>query len=249
MLTKIKTDNEIAAMRSGGKILSDTLTYLAKYVKPGTTTGEISKMANKKVRSQGGSPAFFGYHGFPEPICISVNDEVVHGIPRRSRVLHDGDVVSLDLGVSYKGMIVDGATTIICGKSNPEIERLLKGTKQSLEGGTHCIRDGVKTGDIGSEIEKTLTAFNLGIVRDLVGHGVGHEVHEDPNIPNYGRKNTGSILRAGMTIAVEPMATLGKDGVYTDVDGWTIKTKDGSLAAHFEHTILITQDGAEILTA
>lgn len=248
MVTKIKTDSEIKAMRRGGRILAETLSYLAKKVKPGISTGELSNLAGKYVRSKGGSPAFLGYQGFPEAICISINDEVVHGIPRKTTVLHDGDVVSLDLGVCYQGMIVDSAITVICGASNPDKERLLEGTKRSLDSAIALIDDGIKTGDIGHAVESVLQRHDLGIVRDLVGHGVGHEIHEDPNIPNYGRKNSGVVLRSGMTIAVEPMATLGKEGVYTDVDGWTVKTRDGSLAAHFEHTILITDSGAEVLT-
>lgn len=248
MMTSIKTPAEIAALRKAGKILSETLTDLTQKIEPGVSAKSLSKRAGNLVHNKGGEPVFFGYHGFPEPICISINDEVVHGIPRDTARIKEGDVVSLDLGVRYKGMIADSAITVVCGRVSPELQHLLDYTKRSLEAGISVVHDGVRTGDIGAAIEAVLKAGKLGIVRDLVGHGVGHDIHEEPNIPNYGRKNTGAILRTGMTVAIEPMATLGKDAVFTDVDGWTVKTRDGSMAAHFEHTILVTDDGAEILT-
>lgn len=247
-MSRVKTPSEIEAMRVGGAMLAEVLRQTSSVVKPGITTKDVSVHAAKALKDVGAEPAFLGYNGFPEPICISVNDEVVHGIPKKSHVLRDGDVVSLDLGVTHKGMIVDSALTVICGASNSQKDRLLNYTNESLQEGLAVIRDGVKTGDIGYAIEKVLKRAKLGIVRDLVGHGVGHEIHEDPNIPNYGDRGRGVVLRKGMTIAVEPMATLGKDGVYTDVDGWTVRTRDESLAAHFEHTVLITDDGYEVLT-
>ncbi len=248
MMSRVKTASEIEAMRVGGAMLAEVLRQTSGAVQSGMTTKDVSVYAANVLKSVGAQPAFLGYNGFPEPICISVNDEVVHGIPKKSHVLCDGDVVSLDLGVIHKGMIVDSARTVICGTSNSEKDRLLKYTNESLQEGLAVIRDGVKTGDIGHAIETVLKRAKLGIVRDLVGHGVGHEIHEDPNIPNYGNRGRGVVLRKGMTIAVEPMATLGKDGVYTDVDGWTVRTRDESLAAHFEHTVLITDDGQEVLT-
>ena len=182
-------------------------------------------------------------------ICISINDEVVHGIPRADKIIHSGDLVSMDFGVTFEGMITDAATSVIVDRavSRQEIS-LLNDTKKSLEAGIAVIEDGVKVGTIGAAIEKVLSRNHYGIVRDLVGHGVGHQLHEDPNIPNYGRINTGPILHSGMTIAVEPMATLGSQDVTMDIDGWTVRTRDGSLAAHFEHTILITDNSFEILT-
>lgn len=247
-MTSVKTPAEITALRKAGKILAETLRDLEQRIEPGVSAKSLSKRAGNLIRNKGGEPVFFGYHGFPEPICISINDEVVHGIPRDTGTINEGDVVSLDLGVRYKGMIADSAITVVCGDASPEIAHLLEYTKRSLDAGISVVRDGVRTGDIGAAIEAVLKAAKLGVVRDLVGHGVGHDIHEEPNIPNYGRKNTGATLRSGMTVAIEPMATLGKEAVFTDVDGWTVKTRDGSLAAHFEHTVLVTDDGAEILT-
>lgn len=248
MFTRVKTDEEIEAMREGGKILAAVLQHLSPKVEVGASTKDLAKAAAKELKSLGGQPAFLGYQGFSEVICISLNDEVVHGIPKENNILKSGDVVSLDLGVMYKGMIVDSAITLVCGSSDQTRDNLLRYTKASLEEGLAVIHDGCRVGDIGFAVEKVLAGHGYGIVRDLVGHGVGHAIHEDPNIPNYGRKNTGVTLVAGMTLAIEPMATTGKDAVYTDEDGWTVKTKDGSLAAHFEHTILVTRDGCEILT-
>ena len=235
-------------MRIAGSMLSSVLEDTIAYIQEGMTTKDLSNFAGKQLHALGGEAVFLGYNGFPDPICISVNDEVVHGIPRSTTVLKDGDVVSLDFGVRYRGMIVDSARTVICGSASKETKRLLQLTESSLHEGLEVIKDGVKTGTIGHAIETVLKRAKLGIVRDLVGHGVGHQIHEDPNIPNYGRAGTGAVLRSGMTVAIEPMATLGKDAVYTDVDGWTVRTKDGSLAAHFEHTVLVTDNGYEILT-
>lgn len=249
MQTIIKTPSEIESMRLAGQMLARILDLLSGNVEAGISTKELSLQVTKELKKLGGEPAFLGYNGFPEPICISVNDEVVHGIPRSSKIINNGDVLSLDLGVRYKGMIVDSARTVTCGDVPPEITKLISVTESSLLEGLSVVKDGVKTGTIGNAIENVLNKSKLGIVRDLVGHGVGHHIHEDPNIPNYGRAGTGSVLRSGMTVAIEPMATLGKDGVYTDIDGWTVRTKDGSIAAHFEHTVLVTDRGCEILTA
>lgn len=248
MFTRVKTDVEIEAMRSGGKILAAVLQHLAPKVEPGISTKELSNLAAKELKSLGGQPAFLGYQGFPEVICISINDEVVHGIPKDTTILQSGDVVSLDLGVLYKGMIVDGAVTVVCGTSDQKRDNLLEYTRSSLDEGLAAIKDGCHVGDIGYAVQKVLDKHGYGIVRDLVGHGVGHAIHEDPNIPNYGQKNTGAKLVSGMTMAIEPMATTGRDAIYTDSDGWTIRTRDGSLAAHFEHTVLVTKGGCEILT-
>lgn len=251
MFTRVKTDDEIASMRRSGAILAHTLRTVSAAVAPGVTTKELADMARAELTSKGGKPAFLGYGAptpFPDVICISVNDEVVHGIPTKTRVLKDGDVVSLDLGVSVDGMITDAATTVVCGRSTPQLDEFLAHARKSLEAGLKVLKHGCRVGDISFAIEKALIRYDLGVVRDLVGHGVGHEVHEDPNIPNYGRKGTGPQLVKGMTLAIEPMATLGNHGVHVAEDGWTIKTNDGSLAAHFEHTILITETGCEILT-
>ena len=251
MYTRIKTDDEIKAMRASGKILAAVLRKLKEHTESGISTGELGEIAAREIKALGGEPAFLGYGSpipFPDVVCISVNDAVVHGIPSKETVLKNGDVVSLDLGVSYQGMITDAAITTVVGEAGPEVERLLIDTKKSLNAGLSVIKDGVQVGDISFAIQKVLERGGYGIVRDLVGHGVGHEVHEDPNIPNYGKKGSGPKLVAGMTLAIEPMATLGNYAVHLDHDGWTIRTNDGSLAAHFEHTILVTSAGYEILT-
>lgn len=238
-------------MRISGAILAHTLRAVAKAVVPGIATKELADIARKEISSRGGLPAFLGYGAptpFPDVICISVNDAVVHGIPKKDQVLQDGDLVSLDLGVVVGGMVSDGAITVVCGKSSPQKDEFLAHTRKSLDAGLKVIKHGCRVGDISYAIEKSLTKHKYGIVRDLVGHGVGHEVHEDPNIPNYGRRGTGPQLVRGMTLAIEPMATLGNYAVHTDKDGWTIRTNDGSHAAHFEHTVLITNTGCEILT-
>lgn len=249
MYTKVKTPAEIEAMRESGRMLATVLQELKKVIAPGQTTKYLDDIAAKELKALGGIPAFLGYQGYPAVICISVNDEVVHGIPSAQRILNEGDIVGLDFGVSYNGMITDSAISVIVGTSqSKEHELLLQKTEESLRAGIKQVKAGVRTGDIAAAVQAVLEPAGYGIVRDLVGHGVGHHVHEDPNIPNYGRKGTGERLEAGMTIAIEPMATLGGHGVTIDRDGWTIRTADHSLAAHFEHTVLITETGFEVLT-
>jgi methionyl aminopeptidase len=235
-------------MRESGRMLATVLSVLKPKVAPGITTKELADIARTELEKLGGTPSFLGYQGFPDVICISVNDEVVHGIPG-SRKLEEGDLVGLDFGVTYGGMITDSAITVIAGKAKDQRhEKLVRDTEAALTIGIGEVHDRVRTGDIGEAIEKFLKKNKYGIVRDLVGHGVGHQIHEDPNVPNFGRANTGPYLQAGMTIAIEPMVTLGGDAVFMAPDHWTIKTADGSMAAHFEHTVLITEDGAEIIT-
>ncbi len=247
MFTKVKTPAEIAAMRESGRMLAAVLELLVGRVQAGMTEKDVDRLADDELTRLGGKPAFKGYQGFPASLCISVNDAVVHGIPM-DRQLQTGDVVGLDFGVSYKDMITDAARTVVIGIPSPEIERLVTATKQSLDAGINAVRAGCHTGDIAASVQAVLDRAELGVVRDLVGHGVGHQVHEDPNVPNHGTAGQGPVLKAGMTIAIEPMATLGDWRVYTDRDGWTIRTYDGSLSAHFEDTVLITDKGAEILT-
>jgi methionyl aminopeptidase len=249
MTTRVKTATEILAMRESGRMLGLILSKLEALVEPGVSTKDLAVVAARELKALGVSAPFLGYQGFPDVICISLNDEIVHGIPRAERIIKDGDLVSLDFGVNYRGMITDSALTVIAGKSNnTQASDLIKYTAASLEAGIAAVKDNVRTGDIAAAVEAVLKKHRYGIVRDLVGHGVGHELHEDPNIPNYGRANTGPWLKAGMTIAIEPMATLGSEQVILKPDGWTVCTRDGSLSAHFEHTVLITNDGAEILT-
>jgi methionyl aminopeptidase len=249
MFTRVKTEAEIAAIRESGRMLATVLQSLKKYIEPGQSTKQLSDYAAKELRVLGGKPAFLGYNGFPEVLCVSVNDEVVHGIPRPDRMVESGDIVGLDFGVDYQGMITDSAISVIVGEPKDRSHtKFVQVTEESLRAGIKVVKDGVRTGDIGAAVQAVLDTHGYGIVRDLVGHGVGHQVHEDPNVPNYGRKGEGERLRAGMTIAIEPMTTLGDYAVTVDRDGWTIRTRDGSLSAHFEHTVLITETGAEILT-
>ena len=249
MQTKVKTNAEIAAMRESGRMLATVLAAIKPKVVAGVSTKQLADEAAKELESLGGIPSFKGYQGFPDVICISVNDEVVHGIPSTEKIIKDGDIVGLDFGVTYKGMITDSAISVIAGKPKQKGHiLLLTDTENAMMAGVASLKDQVRTGDIGSAIENSLKHRKYGIVRDLVGHGVGHEVHEDPNIPNVGRPNTGPWLSKGMTIAIEPMVTLGSEAVYIANDGWTVLTKDGSWSAHFEHTVLITEDGGEILT-
>lgn len=249
MQTKVKTRREIEAMRESGRMLATVLQVLKPKVVPGITTKQLADIAAAELKVLGGEPSFLGYQGFPDVICISVNEEVVHGIPSTAKIIQEGDIVGLDFGVTYQRMITDSAVSVIAGKPKHKGDPdLLKRTEKALEAGISAVHDGVRTGDIGAAIQEYLKQFPYGIVRDLVGHGVGHEVHEDPNIPNYGQPDTGPWLEKGMTIAIEPMVTLGTERVRILPDGWTVVTEDGKWAAHFEHTVLITEDGAEVLT-
>ncbi|MCA9332712.1 type I methionyl aminopeptidase [Candidatus Saccharibacteria bacterium] len=248
MLTRVKTEQEIIAMRNAGKILASVLSTLKHSVKPGMTTKDLALIAKSELKGTGGIPSFLGYQGFPDVLCVSVNEEVVHGIPG-DRKINDGDIVSMDFGVTYDDMICDAAISVVVGNiSNPKHARLVRDTEAALSKGINVLKNGCRVGDIASAIESSI-GKQYGIVRDLVGHGVGHQLHEEPNIPNYGSPGTGMKLLSGMTIAIEPMVTMGSHKVHTDIDGWTVKTVDDSLAAHFEHTVLITDNGSEILTA
>lgn len=250
MQTKVKTASEISAMRESGRMLATVLQVLKQQLQPGMSTKDLARIAESELKSLGGEPSFRGYQGFPDVICISVNAEVVHGIPSDKKIIQAGDIVGLDFGVTYKGMVTDGAISVIAGGNalKPAHQQLVIETERAMLAGIAALHDNVRTGDIGAAVQAVLDKGHYGIVRDLVGHGVGHSLHEDPNIPNYGRANTGPWLQAGMTIAIEPMATLGTERVYVADDGWTILTQDGSWSAHFENTVLITSDGAEILT-
>lgn len=245
-----KTPEEIDLMREGGKRLARILRELSSEVKPGVRQKQISKIAAEKIQKNDLTAVLLGYEGFSDVMCISVNDAVVHGLPNK-QVFKDGDVVKLDLTVGYKGMIVDAATTVYVGSSKPsaDIQRLISGTKKSLDLAISAIKgDGTRVGDIAAAAQKVLDQNKLGIVRDLVGHGVGHSIHEAPNVPNYGTAGTGPVLHAGDTIAIEPMASLGDWRIKVGKDRWTISMVDGSISAHFEHTVLITDKGCEILT-
>lgn len=249
MFTRIKTSAEIEAMRVSGGMLASVLQTLSKQIEVGMSGKDASEIARKESKALGGKTSFLGYQGFPDVICISVNDGVVHGIPTELP-FKEGDLVSFDFGITYQGMITDSAFSMFVGNApSKDAERLMKTTERSMYAGIDTLKNGVRVGDIASAIEQVLKREKLGIIRELVGHGVGHDLHEDPNIPNYGIAGTGPKLSSGMTIAIEPMATLGTQAIIVDEDGWTIRTRDGSLAAHFEHTILITDSGYEILTS
>lgn len=248
MYTKVKTAQEIESMRVAGKMLATVLQHVKNRATPGMSTQDLADRAAAELKTLGGAPSFLNYNGFPDVLCVSVNDEVVHGIPNKLNILEDGDIVSIDFGVTYKGMVTDAALTFTVGEVDPKVKKLIATTERSLMAGIDVLKAGVRIGDIASAVQKVLDQGGYGIVRDLVGHGVGHHLHEDPNIPNYGHAGSGPVLQAGMTIAIEPMATLGGYQVTMDDDNWTIRTKDRSLAAHFEHTILITDKGYEILT-
>jgi len=242
-----KTPEEINNIRISGQMLAKVLNLIEKELVVGMTGIDVDRLAINELKKLGGIPAFLGYQGFPNTICISVNDAVVHGIPN-SIPFKSGDVVGFDFGVIYRGMITDAARTFVVGDTNAEVKKLVQATKRSLDDAINKVKNGCSVGDISSAAQDVLDKGGYGIVRDLVGHGVGHKVHEEPEIPNYGVAGTGPKLKSGMTIAIEPMATMGGWAVVMDSDGWTIKTKDGSLAAHFEDTVLVTDSGAEILT-
>lgn len=248
-MQRVKTEAEIQAMREGGKILAQIFEGLKQQVKPGVSEKELDAWVEAEIKARGAIATYKTDEvKFPAVICISTNDQIVHGIPT-DYVLQEGDVVGFDLVITYKGMKTDSAFTMVVGnKANGVQKHLIQATEQSLYAGIDAIKGAVRTGDISAAIENVLKGAKLGIVRDLVGHGVGHEMHEAPEVPNYGRKGTGALLTPGDTIAIEPMATLGGEKIHMDDDGWTINTWDGSIAAHFEHTVLITEDGVEILT-
>jgi methionyl aminopeptidase len=246
-----KSDKEIEIMRQGGRMLASVLDVVEKNLKLGISTKELSDIAHKEVKALGGQPSFLNHEDFPEAMCVSVNSELVHGLPSAKVIIKEGDVVGLDFGVMYRGLVTDGARTAFVGSSpGADIKRLLEGTQKALDAGIAAVRgDGTRVGDIGDAVQQVLEKkYKLGVIRDLVGHGVGDKVHENPNIPNYGVSGTGATLSTGMTICIEPMASLGDWQIEVAKDGWTVVMRDGSLSAHFEHTLLITEKGAEILT-
>lgn len=251
MSQPVKSDEQIQVMREGGKILATVLDGARKHIRVGMTGKELDAWVDNEIRRHGATPTYKEpVPNFPGVICISINDAIVHGVPT-DYAFEKGDVVGLDLVISYKGMKTDSAFTMVIGEEPSEaVKHLLKETERSLYAGIDAIRGrGTYTGDIGAAVSKVLSDAKLGIVRELVGHGVGNEMHMGPEVPNYGIAGRGTLLQPGDTIAIEPMATLGGEKIYTDPeDGWTILTKDGSLAAHYEHTVLITENGAEVLT-
>lgn len=243
-----RTEAEIAAMRESGRILATVLQVLRERTVSGLTPKDMAIIARKELATLGGEPAFLGFHGYSDIICISVNNQVQHSIPN-TIPFKDGDVVNYDFGVRYKGMITDAGITICVGeKLTPDTKRLIDGTERALYDGLRAVKAGARVGDVSAAIERTLRKYKLGIVKELVGHGVGKELHEAPEIPNYGRTGSGPVLKSGMTIAIEPITTLGNPAIFEARDGWTLLTQDGSWSAQFEHTVLVTPKGCEILT-
>jgi methionyl aminopeptidase len=244
----LKTSRELSAMREACKISARALKLAGEAVEPGVSTMEIDRIVRKYIEGEGAKPSFLGYGGFPASACISVNDVVIHGIPHKSIKLKEGDIVSIDVGAYFGGFHGDNAWTFACGDVSKEAQALMDATRESLYEGIAAAQPGNRVGDIGSAVQRYVEARGYSVVRDFVGHGVGAELHEDPSIPNYGTPGRGVRLLPGMTIAIEPMVNAGVHTVQTLSDGWTVKTTDGKLSAHFEHSVAITPDGPVILT-
>ena len=249
MAVMIKTPREIEKMRRAGGVVRELLEAVRPHVKAGATTLDLEEVAVKKIRELGVKPAFKGYRGYPCILCTSVNSEVVHGIPSAKKVLRDGDIVSIDTGVIIDGFYGDSAITVGVGKSLPvRTQQLLDVTEASLARGIEAVLAGATLGDIGAAVQEVVEAGGFSVVREFVGHGIGSHLHEDPQVPNYGQRGRGMKIREGMVFCIEPMVNVGKPGVETLSDGWTAVTSDGSLSAHFEHTVAVTADGVAVLT-
>ncbi len=246
-MISIKSKREIELLKIAGNIVYETHKYIKPFIKPGVSLLKLDSLAEDFIRSKGATPSFKGYEGFPNATCISVNNEVVHGIPS-NRKLKDGDIVSIDIGACYKGYHGDSAWSYAVGKLSSDCTYLMEHTEKALYEGIKVVKPGARIGDIGNAVEKYANAHNLGIVRELCGHGVGNHLHESPDVPNYGLPNTGPVLKEGMVIAIEPMLNLGSDDIVVEDNDWTITTLDGKPSAHFEHTVLVTKDGYQILT-
>ncbi len=250
----IKNPKEIALLREGGAKLAEVLAQVVAAVSPGVSTMELNNVADSCIRRAGGVPSFIGYGGksdgsgaFPFALCTSVNEEVVHTIPHHKKILEEGDIIGLDIGMKYKGLFTDHAVTVPVGNVDTRAKKLIDVTKKSLYAGLKIVAAGKTLGDVGHAIQTVIEKVGFSVVRELVGHGVGYEVHEPPHVPNYGRKGTGLVLKEGMVLAIEPMANIGAPHV-TFTDNWAVLTSDASLSAHFEHTIVVTKNGCDILT-
>jgi methionyl aminopeptidase len=248
-MIQLKSQREIEVMARGGQILAETVTLMEKSVRPGISTQDLDKIADEFIRSHDGAvPSFKGLYNFPASICTSINNEIVHGIPSRKRVLIEGDIVSVDVGVKFEGYHTDSATTVPVGEISDESKRLLATTRKALDAGVAAARNGNHLGDIGAAVQSVVEQAGFSVVRDLVGHGIGSGFHEEPQVPNYGKPNRGLRLVPGLTIAIEPMVNAGKAGIRTMPDRWTVVTIDGTRSAHFEHTVAITENGPRVLT-
>ena len=245
----LKSSEEIEKMRRAGRVVREVLELVRSHVKPGATTYDLEKVAEERITSLGAKAAFKGYHGYPCVLCTSINSEVVHGIPSKKRVLKEGDIVSVDCGAVVDGYFGDAAITIPVGeKIAPEAAKLLRVTEASLKAGIAAVKPGATLGDIGAAVQTVVESEGFSVVRDFVGHGIGVNMHEEPQVPNFGEPGRGMKLRTGMVIAIEPMVNVGKPEVRVLKDGWTAVTDDGSMSAHFEHTVAVTDTGARILT-
>lgn len=244
----LKSEQELDLMRSASRIVAEVHERLLEHVQPGVATADLDALSEEWTYEAGATPAFKGYRGFPYTLCVSVNEEVVHGMPSKDRILKDGDIVSLDFGVIYKGFYGDAARTRLVGVVSDDAARLVRVTKESLDCAIEVSRPGNRIGDLGHAVQQHVEAAGYGVVRDFVGHGIGTQLHEDPQIPNFGQPGRGKPLKAGMVIAIEPMVNIGGPEVYILSDGWTAVTVDGSLSAHWEHTVAITEDGPEVLS-
>ena len=247
-MISIKSEQELNQMRKAGAIVAQILSEMIEKVQPGISTAELDRFAEARCKDFKVLPAFKGYHGFPATVCISINDEVVHGIPSHKRILREGDIVGLDFGVSSDGWFGDSARTVGVGKISKEAQKLLEVTQESLQRGILQCREGNRVFDIGHAVQNYVEGFGYGVVREFVGHGIGRALHEEPQVPNYGPKGKGLVLKVGMVLAIEPMINAGGQEVKVLKDGWTAVTGDHSLSAHFEHTVAITPNGPEILT-
>lgn len=249
-MIQLKSQREIEVMARGGQILAETVTLMEQSVRPGISTEELDRIAEEFIRSHPGAvPSFKGLYNFPASICTSINNEIVHGIPSRKRVLVEGDIVSVDVGVKYEGYHTDSATTVAVGEIPEESRRLLAITREALDAGVQAAMNGNHLGDIGAAVQQVVERAGFSVVRDLVGHGIGTGFHEEPQVPNYGKPSRGLRLVPGLTIAIEPMVNVGKPGIRTMPDKWTVVTVDGGRSAHFEHTVAITENGPRVLTA
>lgn len=247
-MIQLKNPSQIIAMRDAGRITGEALAYAGEHVKPGVTTAHLDHLVRTYIEKCGAKPSFLGYGGFPGSACISVNEQVIHGIPSGMRELQDGDVVKIDVGAFYRGYHGDSANTFIAGEGSNEAKKLVETTKQSFYEGLKAVVPGNRLGDIGHAIQTYVEANGCSVVREYVGHGVGHDLHEDPNVPNYGLPGKGLRLLTGMVIAIEPMVCAGDYRVKVLPNKWTVVTQDGSLAAHYEHTVALTDHGIELLT-
>jgi methionyl aminopeptidase len=244
-----RSQAELERMRAAGRLVGEVLTALAARVAPGVSTGDLDAQAEQLIRAAGATPAFKGYNGYPASICASINDEVIHGIPSKARALKPGDIISIDVGAELDGYFGDSAVTLPVGEVSDEAKQLLQVTEESLYRAIDVVRPGARISDIGHAVQKHVEAAGFSVVREFVGHGIGQRMHEEPQVPNYGEPGRGPRLSEGMVLAIEPMVNAGKAAVKVLADGWTAVTRDHSLAAHFEHTVAVTADGAWILTA